>query len=210
MSFALKNFSCLPVGPYFGPREQFYLMKKPSNRITIEVWFRASFVYQISSASAIIDPNFCQGLADRALKLCSVLAELEDFCLIHVFQQPLRCFTESVDLLRLALFLVLMGFKLLDQLGDCLSFSFILLLNRWEIYLGFGSPRCCNGSPGSFALGIVFPKMILFFDWVDLVIHIAHLLWAQHVVTRFLFDKGNPCLVFMHTAFSMNSASGVS
>ena len=61
------------------------------------------------------------------MELFSVLAELEDYCLIHVFQQPLRCFTEPVDHLRLThiskkLFLVLMGFKLLDQLGDCLSF----------------------------------------------------------------------------------------
>ena len=96
------------------------------NRISIEVWFRASIVLEISSASAMNDPNFCQGFAVRALKLFSILAELEDFCLIHVFQQPSRCFTEPVDLLRLAhifkkLFFVLMGFKLLDQLGNCLS-----------------------------------------------------------------------------------------
>ena len=105
------------------------------DRIAIEVWFRASIVLKISSASAINDPIFCKGFAVRALKLFSVLAELEDFCLIHVFQQPLRFFTEPVDLLRLThilkkLFLVLMFLEHLDQLGDCLSFLFILLLNR--------------------------------------------------------------------------------
>ena len=43
------------------------------------------------------------------------------------FQQPLRCFSELVDHLRLThilqncLFLAHVGFKFLDELGDCLS-----------------------------------------------------------------------------------------
>ena len=78
--------------------------------------------FSFSSASAIKNPNFSKGIAVRALKLFGVFAELEDLCLVHVFQQLLRRFTQPVDLLRLAhilknLFLVLMGLKLLDQLG---------------------------------------------------------------------------------------------
>ena len=74
---------------------------------------RTSIFLQISPATAINNSNFRERIAVRALTLCSVFAELEDFCSIHVFQQPLRCFTEPVDLLRLAhifekLFLVLM------------------------------------------------------------------------------------------------------
>ena len=83
----------------------------------------ASIVVQISSATAINNLNFCEGIAVRALKLFSVFAELEDLCLLHILQHFLRCFTEPVDLLRLAhifkeLLVVPMRLKLLDQLGD--------------------------------------------------------------------------------------------
>ena len=59
-----------------------------TNRITIEVdlvkWCGASIVLQNSSASVINNPDFCTGIAVRALKLFSVFAELEDLCLVHV------------------------------------------------------------------------------------------------------------------------------
>ena len=78
--------------------------EKAINEITIEVdllkWCTAWIVPQISSASAINNPNFCKGIAVGALKLWSIFAEFEDLCLVHVFQQLLRCFTEPVDLLR--------------------------------------------------------------------------------------------------------------
>ena len=134
MSFALDNMHGLSDRPCFGLSVRILPYDKAINRITIEVVLfkccRTSIVLQISSATATNNPNFCKGIAVRALKLFGVFTELEELCLVHVFHKLLRCFTEPVNLLRLAhilkeLFLVLVGLKLLDQLGDCMSSSFI-------------------------------------------------------------------------------------
>ena len=169
------------------------------DRIAIEIvplkWCRTSIVLQSSSATAINNPNFRKRNCEEDIDFCRILrVRRSQSGLVHILQQFFRCFTEPVDLLRLThllkkLFLVLTGFKLLDQLGDCRLSLLILLLNRWEGCLEFGSPPCCIRSLGSSAFRFAFPKMILFLDHVNLVIHISNLLWAQHVVLRFLFAK---------------------
>ena len=72
--------------------------------------------------------------------------------LVHVFDQFLWCFTEPVDLLRLA--------HILKKL---------LFWTDGEIYMGFDTPRRCIRSPGSFAFRFTFPKilknMICLSDW---------------------------------------------
>ena len=74
---------------------------------------RTSLVLQISPATATNNPEFRGGIAIGALKFRRILSEFEDLCLVHILQLFLRCFTEPVDLLRLAhifkkLFFVLM------------------------------------------------------------------------------------------------------
>ena len=134
------------------------------NRITIEVWFRASIVLWILSASAINDSNFRKRFAVPAPNFLCVLTELEVFCLIHVFQQLLQCFTELVDLSASGSYL--------EEIVPCtceiqtsrstwrllVVFVHLALEPLREICLGFGSPRCCIQSPASFALRFVFPR----------------------------------------------------
>ena len=111
-----------------------------SDRSAIEVVLlkccTTSIVLQISSATAINNPDFRKRIAVRALKFCRIFAKFEDLdlCLVHIFQQFLRCFTEPVDLPRLAhifrkLFFIVIGLRLLDQLGNRGLSLFILLLN---------------------------------------------------------------------------------
>ena len=70
------------------------------DRIEIEVVHFGNVVglrdfLQISSTTAM---NYREGVAIGALKFRGILTEFEDLCLVHIFQQFLRCFTELVDL----------------------------------------------------------------------------------------------------------------
>ena len=60
------------------------------NKISIEVWSKASLLLQISFASARNNQHFCKGLAVKTLKVLSFFEKLEDFYLFHVC---LRTFT---------------------------------------------------------------------------------------------------------------------
>ena len=117
MSFALKNIICLTDWPCCWSSTGILLHDVARDRIEIVVVLlkccRTSLVLQISPATAINDPDFRKGIAIKTLKFCRILAKFEDLCLVHIFHQFLRCFTEPVDLLRLAhifkkLFFVLM------------------------------------------------------------------------------------------------------
>ena len=73
---------------------------------------RTPLVLQISPQLPSIIPISVKEMQSRIF-FCRILAKFEDLCLVHVLQQPLRCFTEPVDLLRLThilkkLFFVLM------------------------------------------------------------------------------------------------------
>ena len=104
-------------------------MEKPSIELQSRFGLGLRLYFRYRPHLQQMIPTSVKDLQSGHRSFFCVLAELEDFFLIHVFQQPLRCFTEPVDLLRLAhilkkLFLVPVGFKLLDQLGDGLSFFF--------------------------------------------------------------------------------------
>ena len=63
---------------------------------------RTSLVLQISPATAINNRDIRDGVAVKTLTFCNILAKFEDLCLVHIFRQFFRCFTEPVDLLPLA------------------------------------------------------------------------------------------------------------
>ena len=84
---------------------------------------------------------------------------------------------EPVDLLRLThvfekLFLVLMCFEHLDQLGNSMLSFFVhpAVELLTVICRGPCNPQCCIPFPGNSVHRFVFPKMILLLVWVDLVI----------------------------------------
>ena len=72
-----------------------------------------------------IIPSPVKEIAVGAVKFHRILAKFEDLCLVHIFQQFLRCFTEPVDLLRLTHI-----FKKL----------FFVLRSTWQLYVVFVNP----------------------------------------------------------------------
>ena len=78
----------------------------------VVVLFSAKSSNFVHNCNKII-PISVKELQSGALKFCSIVTEFQDLCLVHILQLLLRCFTEPVDLLRLAhifqkLFFVLM------------------------------------------------------------------------------------------------------
>ena len=96
MSFALTEHK-LPLSLTMCWSAGILLDKVAIHRAAIEVVLlkccRTSIIPQISPTITVNNSNR-KIIAIKALKLFSVFAELEDFCLVHVFQQLLRCFTE--------------------------------------------------------------------------------------------------------------------
>ena len=94
--------------------------------------------FHISSSNAVDQPNIPVGIAFRTLLFGRIFAKFEDLGVVHVSDQFLRFFAESVDLLRLAQFLkvwflVLVLLKVFDQLLDLVLTRCILLLHcrKW-------------------------------------------------------------------------------
>ena len=62
ISFGLKNMICLSDAPCFGPRLEFFLMTKPGigvkSQLAFSVFCRTPRVLQISSTTALNDPDF--------------------------------------------------------------------------------------------------------------------------------------------------------
>ena len=123
---------------------------------------------QISSTIAINYSHFREGVAIGALMFRRILTEFEDLCLVHILSQFLRCFTEPVDLLRLAhiftkLFFVLMWFEHLDQLSNSMLSLFILLLNCWECYAWNSVVHnVASGFPEALCVALCFPRWSCF------------------------------------------------
>ena len=168
MSFALKNIHWPSLMDHILVLGRILSYDMAIHRITIEIWFRASIVRHISSASARNNHHFCEGLAVRALKLYSVVEEPEDFCLV----MSLRNFCDaSLNLLIFCVWLTsgrncslyLWDSKLLDQLGDCMLPLFILLLNCWERHAWDSTVHHVASSfPEALHLALCFPRWSCF------------------------------------------------